>query len=125
VPAAVLSDMLETMLRDFSRAGASCLSKSVQHCESGPLLTNFSVWRPIHGIVEDWPLATMSYQSIKLSEVHPTNIFRERYDFVGQTIGINYSSDQKWYYLDKQTPEDVTLIKIWDNKEDVARCKQN
>ncbi|KAL1604780.1 hypothetical protein SLS60_004320 [Paraconiothyrium brasiliense] len=72
-------------------------------------------------MVEDWPLATMDYQTMKPSEVHPTDIFRERHDFMGQTVSINYSPEQKWYYLDKQTPEEVTLIKIWDNKEDVAR----
>jgi hypothetical protein len=65
----------------------------------------------------------MDYQTLGSSEVHPTNIFRERLDFLGQTVGINYSPDQKWYYLDKQSPEEVTLIKIWDNQEDVARSQ--
>ncbi len=65
----------------------------------------------------------MDYQSMQASQVHPTNIFRERHEFVGQTIGINYCSDQKWYYLDKQSPEEVTIIKIWDNRKDVARCE--
>jgi hypothetical protein len=74
-------------------------------------------------MVEDWPLATMDYQTIKPSEVHPTNIFRERHEFIGQTVSINHAPEQKWYYLDRQMPEEVTLIKIWDNKEDVARCK--
>ncbi|KAF2014418.1 methyltransferase [Aaosphaeria arxii CBS 175.79] len=79
-----------------------------------------NVWRPISGVVEDWPLAMMDFRSMKPSEVHPTNIFRQAHDFIGQTVGINYSPEQKWYYLEKQTPEEVTLIKIWDNKDDVA-----
>lgn len=72
-------------------------------------------------MVEDWPLATMDYQTVKPPEVHATNIFRERHDFIGQTVSINHSPEQKWYYLDNQTPEEVTLIKIWDNQEDLAK----
>jgi hypothetical protein len=65
----------------------------------------------------------MDFQSIDSSEIHATNIFRERHDFIGQTVGVNYSPSQKWYYLHRQAPEEVTLIKIWDNETDVARCK--
>lgn len=65
----------------------------------------------------------MDYRTLKPTNVHPTNIFRERYDFVGQTVSISYHDEQDWFYLDKQTPEEVTLIKIWDSKEDVARCE--
>jgi hypothetical protein len=82
-----------------------------------------SVWRPISGIVEDWPLAMMDFQSIKSAQVHPTNIFRQREDSTGQTVGINYSLEQKWYYLEEQTPEEVTLIKIWDNEDGVANSE--
>jgi hypothetical protein len=74
-------------------------------------------------MVEDWPLATMDYQTMKQSEIHPTNIFKERNEFMGQTVGINYSPDQRWYYLHRQTPEEVTMIKIWDSKDDVAKCR--
>jgi len=58
---------------------------------------------------------------MKPTEVHPTDIFRQRHDWIGQTVSVNYSPSQKWYYLDKQTPEEVTLIKIWDSEEGVAK----
>lgn len=82
-----------------------------------------SVWRPIHGTVQDWPLALMDYRSIKDSEIHPTSIFKERFEMQGQTVSINHSDDQQWFYLDQQEPTEVTFIKIWDNKEDVAKSK--
>jgi len=63
----------------------------------------------------------MDYQTLKSSHVHPTNIYRQKHDFLGQTVSINHSTEQKWYYLSHQTPDEVTLIKIWDNKEDVAK----
>lgn len=65
----------------------------------------------------------MDYRTMPPETVHPTNIFKEREEFVGQTVGVNYSPEQQWYYLEKQTPEEVTMIKIWDNKENVAKCK--
>ncbi|KAF2259675.1 methyltransferase [Lojkania enalia] len=80
-----------------------------------------NVWRPVHGIVEDWALAVMDYRTAKASEIHPTNIFKERYELMGQTVSVNHSPGQKWYYLDRQAMEECTLIKIWDSKEDVAR----
>ncbi|KAI1457518.1 methyltransferase [Annulohypoxylon moriforme] len=80
-----------------------------------------NVWRPIHGTVRDWPLALMDYRTLKSSEILPTSIFKERHDMQGQTVSINYSADQQWYYLDKQETSEVTFIKIWDSKDDVAK----
>lgn len=60
---------------------------------------------------------------MKQSEVHPTNIFREKVDIVGQTVSVNHSKDQQWFYIDRQNTNEMTLIKIWDNKEDVANSE--
>lgn len=65
----------------------------------------------------------MDYRTLKSSEILPTSIFQERHDMRGQTVSINYSASQQWYYLDKQKTSEVTFIKIWDSKEDVARSK--
>ncbi|RWA09810.1 hypothetical protein EKO27_g5301 [Xylaria grammica] len=80
-----------------------------------------SVWRPINGIVEDWPLAVMDYRSVQRTDIHPTNIFKERHERMGQTVSINYNRDQKWFYLPNQSTNEVTIIKIWDSKEDAAK----
>ncbi|KAI1653953.1 methyltransferase, partial [Daldinia decipiens] len=79
-----------------------------------------NVWRPLNGPVENWALAVMDYQSIRYSEIHPTSIYKERFEIQGQTVSVNHSADQKWYYLDQQTPDEATFIKIWDNKDGVA-----
>lgn len=65
----------------------------------------------------------MDYRSIQPSEIHPTNIFKERFEMQGQTVSINYSETQKWYYLRGQQTSEVTFIKIWDSKDhhDVAK----
>ncbi|ETS77611.1 hypothetical protein PFICI_09673 [Pestalotiopsis fici W106-1] len=79
-----------------------------------------NVWRPFE-VVEDWPLACADYRSFKDSEIHPTSIFRERFDRQGQTVSINYSDQQRWYYLDHQESHEVTFIKIWDSKDGTAK----
>jgi hypothetical protein len=58
---------------------------------------------------------------MKPSEIHPTSIFKARYEMQGQTVSINYSPDQHWYYLSEQRVIEATFIKIWDSKEDVAK----
>ncbi|KAI0517008.1 methyltransferase [Xylaria bambusicola] len=80
-----------------------------------------NVWRPTNGTVEDWPLACMDYRSVQHTDIHPTNIFKERYERVGQTVSINYNTGQIWYYLPDHRTDEVTIIKIWDSKEDVAK----
>ncbi|KAH8773854.1 methyltransferase [Diaporthe sp. PMI_573] len=77
-----------------------------------------NVWRPVNGTVEDWPLAVMDYRSIQPSEIHPTSIFKERFEMQGQTVSINHSEAQRWYYLRGQQTTEVTFIKIWDSKDD-------
>jgi hypothetical protein len=86
------------------------------------MLTERSVWRPIHGTVEDWALAVMDYRSAKASEIHPTSIYKEEFELLGQTVSISHSDEQKWYYLDRQETNEVTFIKIWDSKDGVAKC---
>ena len=41
----------------------------------------------------------------------------------GQTVSIGHDPNQKWYYLDSQRATKLTLIKIWDSEDDVAKCK--
>ncbi|TID00227.1 hypothetical protein CH35J_005522 [Colletotrichum higginsianum] len=78
-----------------------------------------NVWRPLRGPVEEWPLATMDGRTLKDGHVHPTNIFKHQYSLQGQTVSISYAPEQRWFYLDHQDTDEVTFIKIWDNKDDV------
>ena len=66
----------------------------------------------------------MEYRSLKESCIHPTNIFMKQYELRGQNVSITYSEDQEWYYLGHQNTNEVTFVKIWDNKEDAeAKCE--
>ncbi|RMZ66208.1 O-methyltransferase family 2 [Pyrenophora seminiperda CCB06] len=74
-----------------------------------------NVWRPLNGPVQDWPLATMDYQTAKSSDMLPCDLLRGISEERGQTATFTHSDRQKWYYLDKQCPHEVTVIKIWDS----------
>ncbi|KAI0365925.1 hypothetical protein BV20DRAFT_953286, partial [Pilatotrama ljubarskyi] len=39
----------------------------------------------------------------------------------GRTFGVRYNPDHAWYYLSKQTPDEVTLIKCYDSETGEAR----
>ncbi|KAF2276652.1 uncharacterized protein EI97DRAFT_458006 [Westerdykella ornata] len=80
-----------------------------------------NVWRPLNGPIYDWPLAVMDYQTLSPSHIHPTNLYSKDEELMGQTVGINHSPEQRWYYLEEQTPDEAILVKIWDNKQDVAK----
>ncbi|KAF2106364.1 methyltransferase [Lophiotrema nucula] len=78
-----------------------------------------NVWRPIKGPVQDWPLAMMDGTSAAPSHLHPTDLWKKQFDFLGQTMNISHSEDQRWYYLSNHSVDEVTFIKIWDSGENV------
>jgi hypothetical protein len=61
----------------------------------------------------------MDGRSLKDENVHATNLFKGLYQLQGQTVSVSHDPEQRWYYLDHQSTEEVTFIKIWDSKEDV------
>jgi hypothetical protein len=66
----------------------------------------------------DWPLATMDFRSLSASDIHPVDLWRHQYEERGQTVAFTHANSQKWYYLDKHRTDEVTMIKIWDSKDD-------
>lgn len=77
----------------------------------------FSVWRPIKHHIEDWPLALCDGSSLEGSDLIPCDHVTEK--FATDTIYPLRNPRQKWYYLNKQTPEEVILFKNFDSAEDV------
>lgn len=82
-----------------------------------------NVWRPLNGPVQDWPLATMDYQTVNTSDMHTCDLLRGDAEKRGQTVTFTHDPAQKWYYLDQQRTDEVTVIKIWDNSKDPGISK--
>ena len=79
-----------------------------------------NVWRPIENVVAHHPLAVADWRTVNpdVDLVHTRYIYRDR---EGSTFSVKYNPEHHWYYLGKQTPEEVTLIKCFDMDESKAR----
>ncbi|KAL8791334.1 MAG: hypothetical protein Q9195_005953 [Heterodermia aff. obscurata] len=110
---------------------------SLVHCdytaESGPLRVQqlmgdeakdllsrrvafFNVWKPIHRVVEESPLAMCDVTSSP-----PEDFFKLylRYrDRNGENYVMRHSAHHKWWYFPKMTPEKVIVLKTFDSETD-------
>ncbi|KAF4609912.1 hypothetical protein D9613_010243 [Agrocybe pediades] len=76
-----------------------------------------NLWRPIAVPAYDWPLALCDYRSVKREQdTVPIKLIYP--DFEGELLGVKYSPDYKWKYLDGMTPEEGVLIKCFDSIQD-------
>ncbi|KAH8649068.1 hypothetical protein BX600DRAFT_474476 [Xylariales sp. PMI_506] len=71
-----------------------------------------NVWQPL-SCVSSWPLALCDSQSVIKGDLVDSDIIRRRY--VGETSFGAYNSKHRWHYLSNQTPEEATMIKIFDS----------
>jgi hypothetical protein len=72
----------------------------------------------------DWPLAMMDFQTLDQADMHPCDLWRNQFEERGQTVTFTHNPDQHWYYLDKHRVDEVSIIKIWDSKDDgIAKSK--
>ncbi|KAH8742192.1 hypothetical protein F5882DRAFT_165356 [Hyaloscypha sp. PMI_1271] len=94
----------------------------IKYVTSPLILPNYieqsSVWRPLVDMVEDWPLALCDGRSIASSDLVETDNVRKHY--TGSTMYTLYNPEQKWYYLNKQSREEVTIFKTFDSADFVA-----
>lgn len=84
-----------------------------------------SVWRPLKR-VECWPLALCDARSVPESDLATCDVIRRHH--VGETWYSTFNPGHEWYFLSNQEPDqepdEVTLIKVYDPKEDVeAKCQ--
>ncbi len=75
-----------------------------------------NVWRPIHGPVEEIPLAVCDASSISEADLIPTDlIYRDR---LGEIYNFSYSPNHRWFYFPRMQRNEVVLIKGYDSAED-------
>jgi hypothetical protein len=65
----------------------------------------------------------MDYSTLSPAHIHPCSLYSQEHNLQGQTVGINHSPTQKWYYLKGQGTDEVTLVKIWDSLGESAQCE--
>lgn len=65
-----------------------------------------SVWRPLRGPLNDWPLGLCDAQAVDFrNDIMAGDIVYE--DFVTENLQVMHNMDQKWFYLPDQTTKEV------------------
>lgn len=85
-----------------------------------------NVWRPLFGPVEDWPLGTIDFRSLRADcgEVHDVDLWSGAYENHRQTVTLEHREAHEWWYLHGHDTHEVTLIKIWDSRPGPgAKCE--
>jgi hypothetical protein len=82
-------------------------------------VANFSrsFWKPLHHPVEDAPLAHCDGKTVNEDDIVVADHIRV--DYQGETIFLKSKEGYKWNYLNRQTPEEVTIFKNFDSDESV------
>ena len=95
---------------------------------SGPLAKTYwcSVWRPLRGPIYDHPISMCDYRSVNhQTDRVPTDIVFP--DYLGETYNFFPNPEHRFYYLDRQMPDEACLIKCSDTKTardpSIAQCE--
>ncbi|CAK7230822.1 hypothetical protein SCUCBS95973_007703 [Sporothrix curviconia] len=77
-----------------------------------------NVWRPLNkNPIESSPLAFASSASVRDEDVVTVeHRYPKERNFIGQTAGIQYHPDQKWYYLSGMTGDERLLLECFDSE---------
>lgn len=74
-----------------------------------------NVWRPIKTIYKD-PLAVCDSHSVPETDILPVKLIHP--GWVGEPCTILPNRNHRWYYKNRQTPDQVMLFKCYDWKTD-------
>lgn len=78
-----------------------------------------NVWRPLNGPVQSEPLAFASAPSVDDDDLVAVEL---RYpDRTGETAGVKYNQNQKWYYWSGMQNDERLLLKCADSKDGVGK----
>ena len=98
-----LSSMLYELCLDFSLSDLS------------------SVWRPLHNLIEDCPLAVCDASTVLESDLVEAD--RVASDFVFELYYVKHNRGQKWHWLSSQTPDEVLVTVQFDSEAQTLKGK--
>jgi hypothetical protein len=75
-----------------------------------------NVWRPIHGPVQDSPLAVTDARSIAEHDLVATDLIYP--DRTGEIYYVKFNPDHRWFYAPAMRSDEVMLIKCYDSVTD-------
>jgi len=75
-----------------------------------------NVWRPIHGPIQDSPLAVSDARTVADADLVATDLVYP--DRLGEIYYVKYNPDHKWFYAPAMRDDEVLLIKCYDSLDD-------
>lgn len=77
-----------------------------------------NVWRPLNGPILDHPLGYADSSTVDEEDVVGVrHIYPDR---EGETSGVIYNPEQKWWYWSGQKNDEVVLLKCWDSDTNIG-----
>jgi len=75
-----------------------------------------NLWRPIRGPLHDAPLAVCDAASVAPGDLVPSDlVYQHR---VGETYGVTYNPEHRWFYVPQMQPDEALLLKCFDSETD-------
>ncbi len=75
-----------------------------------------NLWRPIRGPLRDAPLAVCDALSVAPGDLVPADlVYRDR---VGETYGVTFNPNHRWFYVPDMQPDEALLLKCYDSATD-------
>ena len=72
-----------------------------------------SIWKPLKGPVQDWPLALCDASSIEKEDLVPCDIVSSTE--VTENVILHFNSGQRWHYLSNQLPSELLVFRQIDS----------
>lgn len=105
---------------DYTAESGPLRVKQLMNGEADDLLSRrvafFNVWKPIHNIVKERPLAMCDVTSSPPEDFF--KLFLRYRDRVGENYVMRHNDQHKWWYFPEMTPEQVILLKTYESEED-------
>ena len=75
-----------------------------------------NLWRPIRGPLRDAPLAVCDARTVAAGDLVASDlVYRDR---VGETYGVTYNPEHRWFYVPDMQPDEALLLKCYDSSID-------
>ncbi len=78
-----------------------------------------SIWKPLRGPLQDWPLAVCDASSVGEDDLVVADQVYPKH--VTENIQVQHGPGQKWYYLSNQQPDELLLFRQTDSKLEKLR----
>lgn len=78
-----------------------------------------NVWRPINGDVESFPLAIADRRTVHAQDL--VGIEHRYPDRTGETAGVKYTAEMKWYYWSGMGNDERLLLQCFDSDDETSR----